>query len=157
VVLAKRPSRCVVCRSEECRLISASDKALLYKKAKVYIASHSETRVKATIQELKELTGQEALFIELELSSLSSVRAAAQQFQQFVPASLSRLSRNKYSNCRQESKLHVLFNNAYVPQSFIWHYYHSLNFRVSGVMLPDPKAFTAEGHDLQFGVNVLGA
>jgi len=38
---------------------------------------------------------------------------------------------------KRESALHVLINNA-------------------GVMMPDPKALTKDGYDLQFGVNVLG-
>ncbi|KAF9031270.1 NAD(P)-binding protein, partial [Hymenopellis radicata] len=94
-------------------------KALLSKNAKVYIASHNKARVEATIQGLKGVTDNEALFIDLDLASLSSVKAAAETFQKL------------------ESKLDVLINNV-------------------GVMIPDPKALTAEGHDLQFGVNVVG-
>ncbi|KAJ6570277.1 hypothetical protein DFH09DRAFT_1154526 [Mycena vulgaris] len=69
-------------------------KALLSKNAKVYIASHNKARVDAAIEELKETTGNTAFFIELDLASLSSVKAAAQAFQ------------------RLESKLDVLINNA---------------------------------------------
>jgi NAD(P)-dependent dehydrogenase (short-subunit alcohol dehydrogenase family) len=69
-------------------------KALLAKNAKVYIAGHSKQRVDATIQELKAETGNEAIFLELELASLSAVKAAAQAFQ------------------RLERKLDILINNA---------------------------------------------
>jgi len=94
-------------------------KALLAKNAKVYIASHNKARVDAVIEDLKTLTGNEALFLELDLANLSSVKASALAFQQM------------------ESKLDVLINNA-------------------GVMLPDPKALTADGYDLQFGINAIG-
>ena len=72
-------------------------KALLSKQAKVYIASRDRSRVEAAIQELKSVTGKEAYFLELDLASLSSVKAAAQAFQQL------------------ETKLDVLINNACVP------------------------------------------
>ncbi|KAF8918202.1 NAD-binding protein [Mucidula mucida] len=85
----------------------------------VYIASHDKTRVDTTIQALKSVIYNEALFIDLDLASLRSVKAAAETFQKL------------------ESKLDVLINNA-------------------GVMIPDPQALTAEGYDLQFGVNVVG-
>jgi len=94
-------------------------KALLSKRAKVYIASHGKERAEAAIQELKSATDNEPHFLHMDLASLSSVKAAAEAFQQL------------------ESKLDVLINNA-------------------GVMIPDPKAITAEGYDLQFGVNVVG-
>lgn len=47
-----------------------------------------------TIAELKELTGKEAIFLDLDLSSLASVRRAAAQF------------------LSKEKELHILFNNA---------------------------------------------
>ncbi|KAF7326859.1 NAD(P)-binding protein [Mycena venus] len=93
--------------------------ALLSKNAKVYIASHNQARVDAAVGELEKATGHRALFLKLNLTSLSSVKAAAQAFQKL------------------ESKLDVLINNA-------------------GVMLPNPKALTVEGYDLQFGLNVVG-
>lgn len=69
-------------------------RALLSKNAKVYIASHNQARVDTAIEELEKATGNKALFLELNLASLSSVKAAAQAFQ------------------RLESKLDVLINNA---------------------------------------------
>ncbi|KAI0369416.1 NAD(P)-binding protein [Pilatotrama ljubarskyi] len=68
--------------------------ALLQHNAKVYMASRSRVKVDAAIASLKEATGKEALFLELDLSSLASVKRAAQEF----------LSR--------EHELHILFNNA---------------------------------------------
>ncbi|KXN81048.1 hypothetical protein AN958_06170 [Leucoagaricus sp. SymC.cos] len=94
-------------------------KALLFKRAKVYIASHNEERANAAIQELEAATNYKAHFLKVDLASLRSVKAAAEEFR------------------RLEIKLDVLINNA-------------------GVMIPEPNALTAEGYDLQFGVNVIG-
>jgi NAD(P)-dependent dehydrogenase (short-subunit alcohol dehydrogenase family) len=71
-------------------------KALLSKRAKVYIASHNKERTEAAIQELKAATTNEAIFLELDLASLKSVKAAAETFQNL------------------EGKLDVLINNACV-------------------------------------------
>ncbi|KAJ6465014.1 hypothetical protein C8R45DRAFT_1055709 [Mycena sanguinolenta] len=69
-------------------------KALLLRNAKVYIASHNKARVDAAIDELERATQKKALFMELDLASISSVKAAAQVFQSL------------------ERKLDVLINNA---------------------------------------------
>ncbi|KAL0564314.1 hypothetical protein V5O48_017732, partial [Marasmius crinis-equi] len=68
-------------------------KALLNHKAKVYMAGHSKERSEAAIQELKTDTGNEALFLHLDPASLSSAKAAAEEFQ------------------IRETKLDVLINN----------------------------------------------
>ncbi len=59
-----------------------SQQALLAKKAKVYIAAHSKARSDAAIQELKALTDNEALFLELDLADLSAVKRAAHAYQE---------------------------------------------------------------------------
>ncbi|KAI0350182.1 NAD-P-binding protein [Trametes cingulata] len=69
-------------------------KALLQHNAKVYMASRSKERADAAIASLKEVTGKDALFLELDLSSLASVKRAAQEF------------------LSKEHELHILFNNA---------------------------------------------
>ncbi|TCD65860.1 hypothetical protein EIP91_002121 [Steccherinum ochraceum] len=69
-------------------------KALLQHNGKVYIASRNKGRVDAAIESLKKDTGNEALFIQLDLASLASVRRAAKDF------------------LSKEKELHVLFNNA---------------------------------------------
>jgi retinol dehydrogenase-12 len=53
---------------------------LLSKNAKVYIATRNEGRAKAAIEDLKQATGNEAIFLKLDLSSLESIRAAAEEF-----------------------------------------------------------------------------
>jgi len=69
-------------------------KALLEHNAKVYMASRSKEKADAAISELKAQTGKEAIFLELDLSSLASVRKAAEEY------------------LSKEHELHVLFNNA---------------------------------------------
>jgi retinol dehydrogenase-12 len=67
---------------------------LLEKRAKVYIASRSRSKVEAAITELRQTTGREAIFLEVDLADLSSVRRAAAKF------------------IDSEPDLHILFNNA---------------------------------------------
>lgn len=62
--------------------------------AKVYMASRNKEKAEAAIASLKEATGKEAIFLELDLSSLASVKKAAQEF------------------LSKEHELHILFNNA---------------------------------------------
>ncbi|KAH8086594.1 NAD(P)-binding protein [Cristinia sonorae] len=69
-------------------------KALLDRNARVYIASRSKAKADAAIQQLHQLTGKQAIFLELDLASLSSVRRSAEEF------------------LSKEPELHVLYNNA---------------------------------------------
>jgi retinol dehydrogenase-12 len=55
-------------------------RTLLERNAKVYMASRSKSKAEAAIAELKQDTGKEAIFLELDLSSLQSVRKAAEEF-----------------------------------------------------------------------------
>ncbi|KAJ4490646.1 NAD(P)-binding protein [Lentinula aciculospora] len=71
------------------------------------------------IAELKEETGEEALFLALDLNDLKAVKEAAEIFK------------------RHSSALHIIICNA-------------------GVMVPPVEQLTAQGYDLQFGVNALG-
>lgn len=69
-------------------------KALLQRNAKVYLAARSRAKAEAAIKDLKDATGKDAIFLELDLSSLASVRKAAKDF------------------LAKERELHILFNNA---------------------------------------------
>lgn len=44
------------------------------------MASRSKERADAAIKELQQQTGKEAIFLELDLSNLASVRKAAEEF-----------------------------------------------------------------------------
>jgi len=67
--------------------------ALLVKNAKVYMASRSEPRATQAISELKQETGKEAIFLELDLANLDSVTRASNEFKS------------------KESSLHLLMNS----------------------------------------------
>ncbi|OJA14188.1 hypothetical protein AZE42_06507 [Rhizopogon vesiculosus] len=69
-------------------------KALLVHNAKVYVAARSQEKVEAAIQDLKNNTGKEAIFLKLDLGDLKSVKAAAEEY------------------LSKETKLDILFNNA---------------------------------------------
>jgi len=69
-------------------------KALLAKNAKVYLACRSKEKADDAIEKLKQETGKEALFLQLDLADISGVRKSAAEFK------------------TKESELHVLFNSA---------------------------------------------
>ncbi|KAJ7211586.1 hypothetical protein GGX14DRAFT_362564 [Mycena pura] len=95
-------------------------KVLLRHNAKVYVACRSISKGEAARATLKNETGKEAILLPLGLSSLDSIKQAAAEFR------------------RQESELHVLFNNA-------------------GVMACPNALLTHEGYDLQFVEDVASA
>lgn len=107
-------------------------KALLAHNAKVYIAARNTERVGKAIQNLNQETGKEALFLQLDLADLRSVKAAAEEFN------------------GKEKELHVLFNNTLVAflnsvfTKILTIYCHSC------VMIPPIDMLTAQGFDLQF-------
>lgn len=79
------------------------------------MAARSQSKAEAAINELKEETGKEAIWLELDLSSLASVRRGAETFLRyvdlllwicFIPDSILCISKEK--------ELHILFNNAWV-------------------------------------------
>ncbi|KAF8442815.1 hypothetical protein L210DRAFT_3445398 [Boletus edulis BED1] len=69
-------------------------KALLQHNAKVYIAARDQAKSENAIHELKTSTGNEAVFLKLDLGNLESVKAAAEEF------------------LSKETRLDVLINNA---------------------------------------------
>ncbi|KAJ7139098.1 NAD-binding protein [Mycena epipterygia] len=68
-------------------------KQLLLKNAKVYLAGRSADKGAEAIRQLKTETGKTAIFLQLDLADLVSVRRAATEF------------------LAQESRLDILFNN----------------------------------------------
>ncbi|TBU29866.1 NAD(P)-binding protein [Dichomitus squalens] len=69
-------------------------KVLLQHGAKVYLAARSKDKALAAIENLRSETGNEAIFLEMDLTRLSSVKKAAEEF------------------LSKEHELHILFNNA---------------------------------------------
>lgn len=99
-------------------------RVLYAKNAKVYVACRSEEKATKAIAHIKKAAPKskgELVFLSLDLADLTKVKVAAQSF------------------LAQESKLHVLFNNA-------------------GVMVgpADPPLKTAQGYELALGVNCVG-
>jgi NAD(P)-dependent dehydrogenase (short-subunit alcohol dehydrogenase family) len=58
--------------------------ALLAHNAKVYIAARSQAKAEEAIEELKEDTGKEGIFLRLDLSDLKAIKAAAEEFYRCV-------------------------------------------------------------------------
>ena len=50
----------------------------------MYIAARSRDKAEEAIKELKETTGKTALFVQLDLADLASVKAAAQDLLEYV-------------------------------------------------------------------------
>lgn len=48
--------------------------------AKVYMAARNEQKARAAIEELKQKTGKEAIFLELNLANLASVKRCTEEF-----------------------------------------------------------------------------
>jgi len=69
-------------------------RVLLARGARVYIAARHRAQSEDTIRQLKQETGNEAVFLNLDLADLKTVKTAAQEF------------------LSKETQLHVLFNNA---------------------------------------------
>jgi len=69
-------------------------RVLLEHNAKVYLAARSATKAKAAIAELKGKTGKDAIFLQLDLADIPSVRKSARDF------------------LSKETQLHILINNA---------------------------------------------
>ena len=56
-------------------------KALLPKNAKVYLACRSAEKAQEAIARLKEETGKEGFFLQLDLGDLKAVKKAVEEFQ----------------------------------------------------------------------------
>ncbi|WWD20707.1 hypothetical protein CI109_105183 [Kwoniella shandongensis] len=67
---------------------------LLRKNAKVYLGARSASKAEAAIEELYQLTGKKAIFLEVDMADFDSVKTAAANF------------------LKQEERLDILFNNA---------------------------------------------
>ena len=61
-----------------------SVKVLLQRNAKVYLAARNSIKAREAIDQLKEETGKEAIFLELDLASLEKVRLAAEEFLRYA-------------------------------------------------------------------------
>ncbi|KAG1723243.1 uncharacterized protein EDB91DRAFT_1173181 [Suillus paluster] len=69
-------------------------KALLAHGAKVYIAARNQASSEEAIRQLKQETGNEAIFLKLDLGDLKAIKVSAEEF------------------LSKETQLHILINNA---------------------------------------------
>ena len=85
-MLERKPSRCVSLVQESSqRGAQPYIQALLKHNAKVYLAARTATKANAAIVDLKNETGKEAIFLQLDLADLPAVRKSAEEFHSFVP------------------------------------------------------------------------
>ncbi|KAF7981824.1 hypothetical protein HWV62_31949 [Athelia sp. TMB] len=108
-------------------------KVLLSHGATVYLAARSAEKGAAAIRELKEATGREALFLQLDLADLRSVKAAAEEFIR-----------------------HAQRFESFLTASRLTHPPVAKRASCMGVFAPPVEQLTKDGYDLQFGTNVLG-
>ena len=80
------------------------------------MGSRSRSKAEAAIKELKESTGKEAIFLELDLGSLTSVRNAANEFLRSVVLIFvwkeEFSQRSPFCFPSKERELHQLYLNA---------------------------------------------
>lgn len=88
LVLERKLSRCVSFVRES-TFAYTYIQALLKHNAKVYLAARTATKANAAIADLKNDTGKEAIFLQLDLADLTAVRKSAEEFLSFVPFSVS--------------------------------------------------------------------
>ncbi|KAJ2929751.1 hypothetical protein H1R20_g7318, partial [Candolleomyces eurysporus] len=130
------------CANSTPRLNSTPRQALLNHNAKVYIATRSQEKTEKAIEDLKNETGKEAIFLKLDLANLKSIKAAAEEFLRFAPPHPCNapapfltlqwpLCTARRRNCMSSSIMQVLW-------------------------CPPMDDLTADGYDLQFGTNTLG-
>lgn len=53
---------------------------MLKKNAKVYMAARSQEKAEKAIADLKEETGKEAIFLQLDLANLASIKKSVTDF-----------------------------------------------------------------------------
>jgi retinol dehydrogenase 12 len=61
---------------------------LLNHNAKVYLAARSAAKANAAIAELKNVTGKEAIFLQLDLADIPAIRKSAEDFLSCVSSAL---------------------------------------------------------------------
>lgn len=62
------------------QVLTSIHQALLAKNAKVYLAARNKSKADKAISELKQSTGKEAIFLELDLANLKSIKESAETF-----------------------------------------------------------------------------
>ncbi|KAG8214670.1 hypothetical protein J3R82DRAFT_9748 [Butyriboletus roseoflavus] len=131
-------------------------KALLQHNAKVYVAARDQARSESAIQDLKTITGKEAVFLKLDLGNLGAVKVAAEEFLRYDFSTHEDVLPDNFLTARRLGWMFSLTMrqcNQLVTKGSL----HSCgDLFISGVMFPSVSQLTSDGYDLQFGTNVLG-
>ena len=139
---------------------------LLAHNAKVYLAARSAQKANEAISELKNETGKQAIFLQLDLSDLPAVRRSAQEFLSYVPVyRLFLVESHQHNACvvqerestvcsyQQRVSLSCSFPGCDNPFRRLIGRGNAVH---SGVMVSPREQVTAQQYDLQFGTNVIG-
>lgn len=119
------------------------------------MASRSKEKADAAIKELQQQTGKEAIFLELDLSNLASVRKAAEEYLRYGILTTMH-DRNEVSRQRFAAR-RVYYMSCSITRASDKHGLDcTLNIQCRGVMWAPTELLTADGYDLQFGTNVVG-
>ena len=129
---------------------------LLKHNAKVYLAARNATKANTAITELKNETGKEAIFLQLDLSDIPAVRKSAEEFLSCgnfaaITEFLLTIPSGKRRSCT------FLSITRKWRGSVQW--FRETNgdgVDGSGVMVPPVEDITVQKYDMQFGTNVVG-
>jgi hypothetical protein len=126
----------------------------LKKNAKVYLTARTERKARTAIEELEAETGHKALFLELELSDLRSVRSAVAAFLRCVSCCCP-IELEFERDFSRERELHILCLNACVACFHCVLRGDQLTIAFSGVMWCHKDLLTVQGYDMHIGTNVI--
>lgn len=110
---------------------------LAHRGATVYMACRNMVKCEEARKEIIKATGNRNIFSsQLDLSSMASIRSFATRLYQVIQYQLINLTTILHRFMSEESKLHILINNA-------------------GIM-DCPRMLTKDGFEMQIGVNHMG-
>lgn len=140
------------------RILDDLLQALLQHKAKVYMASRNRAKAEEAIQELKAVTGREAIFLEINLDSIASVRKAAAEF---LRSTSTIFAFSVSEGFFPDKCLLVARKLSYIYYSTMGEpggtcSITSFPTLCRGVMWPAPEKVSSEGFDYQFATNAVG-
>jgi retinol dehydrogenase-12 len=120
------------------------------------MASRNKDKAQIAINELKEDTGNEAIFLPLDLASLASVRKGAEEFLRLAEWLFRLFCRNLIKVLFQQRARAPYIVQQWASGHKIAAKYPDLMDIPSGIMWPSIGLVTEDGYDLQFGTNVIG-
>jgi NAD(P)-dependent dehydrogenase (short-subunit alcohol dehydrogenase family) len=74
----------------------------LFKKAKVYLAARNRQKAEEAIAALKEETKKEAIFLQLDLADLDSIKRTAEEFERYLLLAALFIKQRRRSNLRSQ-------------------------------------------------------